>query len=77
MILIIDRAGFLSRIREAKKDIALNPEGDDVMYQDIRMHNLSQFSYPNNYYINHENKQIIILAIEFSKRDNLNFTGRK
>ncbi len=31
---------FLQRIREAKKHIALNPESDDIMYNDIRMHNL-------------------------------------
>lgn len=34
---------FLYRIREAKKYIAINPKGDDVMYQDIRMHNLINF----------------------------------
>lgn len=68
---------FLYRIREAKKYIALNTEGDDVMYQDIRMQNLYQFPYHIHYYIDHHNKQIIILAIEFSKRDNLNFTARK
>lgn len=68
---------FLFRIKEAKKYIALNPEGDDVMYQDIRMHNLYQFPYQIHYYIDHKNKLIIILAVEFSKRDNLNFTSRK
>jgi hypothetical protein len=68
---------FLYRIREAKNYIALNPKGDDVMYQDIRMHNLYQSPYHIHYYIDHDNKQIIILAVEFSKRGNLNFTGRK
>ena len=68
---------FIARIREAIKYIALNPEGDDVMYLDIRMHNLHQFPYHIHYFIDYENKQIVILAIEFSKRNNLNFSGRK
>lgn len=68
---------FLLRIREATKYIALNPEGDDVMYLDIRMHNLYQFPYHIHYYVDHDSKQIIILAVEFSKRDNLNFSSRK
>jgi plasmid stabilization system protein ParE len=68
---------FLFRIREAKIYIALNPEGDDVMYQDIRMHNLYQFPYHIHYYVDHNKKQIVILAVEFSKRENLNFTSRK
>lgn len=68
---------FLYWIWEAKKFIALNPEGDDVMYNDIRMHNLYQFPYHIHYYIDQNNKQIIILAIEFSKRKNLNFNRRK
>jgi hypothetical protein len=68
---------FLYRIREAKKYISLNPQGDDIMYNDIRMHNLYQFPYHIHYYIDHNNKQIIILAVAFSKRENLNFYRRK
>lgn len=68
---------FLFRIREAKKYIALNPEGDDVMYNQIRMHRLHQFPYHIHYFIDLNKKQIIILAIEFSKRNNLDFTFRK
>lgn len=67
---------FLYRVREAKKYIALNPQGDDIMYREIRMHNLNQFPYHIHYYIDNKNKQIIILAIAFSKRDNLNFSKR-
>lgn len=68
---------FLSRIREAKKYIALNPDADDVMYNKIRMHKLHQFPYHVHYFVDNENKQIVILAVEFSKRNNLNFTSRK
>jgi plasmid stabilization system protein ParE len=68
---------FLFRIREAKNYIALNPMGDDVMYNEIRMHNLQQFPYHIHYYIDENNNQIIILAVEFSKREDLNFEKRK
>lgn len=68
---------FLFRIREAKKYISLNHEGDDVMYNKIRMQNIYQFPYHIHYYIDNDLKQIVILAIEFSKRDNLDFTKRK
>lgn len=68
---------FISRIREAKKYIALNPDADDVMYNPIRMHKLNQFPYHIHYFVDHENIQVVILAVEFSKRDNLNFTSRK
>ena len=68
---------FLSRIREAKKYITLNPDADDVMYNQIRMHKLHQFPYHIHYFVDNENKQVVILAVEFSKRDNLNFTARK
>jgi mRNA-degrading endonuclease RelE of RelBE toxin-antitoxin system len=68
---------FLFRIREAKKYIALNIEGDDVMYKDVRMHNMYQFPYHIHYYIDKENKQVVILSVAFSKRENLNFTERK
>jgi hypothetical protein len=42
---------FLFRIREAKKYISLNPEGDDVMYNKIRMHKIYQFPYHLHYYV--------------------------
>nr|WP_315197916.1 type II toxin-antitoxin system RelE/ParE family toxin [uncultured Flavobacterium sp.] len=67
---------FVSRIREAKKFIEQNPMGDDVMYKDIRMHNIRQFPYHIHYYLNVDNKQIVILAIAFSKREDLDFSRR-
>ena len=68
---------FLFRIREAKNFIASNPEGNDIMYNEIRMHNLYQFPYHIHYYIDLNNKQIVILAVAFSKRENINFIKRK
>jgi plasmid stabilization system protein ParE len=67
---------FLFRIREAKKYISLNIQGDDVMYKEIRMHNLYQFPYHVHYYIDHKNQQIVILAVAFSKREDLDFSSR-
>ena len=67
----------LFRIREAKKYIALNVEGDDVMYKDVRLHNINQFPYHIHYFIDQENKQIVILSVAFSKRKNIDFSDRK
>ncbi|MFY7811976.1 MAG: type II toxin-antitoxin system RelE/ParE family toxin [Flavobacterium sp.] len=67
---------FLLRIREAKKFISLSPYGDDIVYKNIRIHNLKQFPYQIHYYIDENKKQIVILAIIFSKRKNLDFSDR-
>ncbi len=44
---------FLLRIREAKKYITINLEGDDIMYNDIRIHNLYQVIISNTNYTNY------------------------
>lgn len=67
---------FVSRIREGKKYIEQNPLGDDVMYKNIRMHNIRQFPYHIHYYLDVDNKKIVVLAIAFSKREDLNFSKR-
>lgn len=67
---------FLNRIREAEEYILQNPFGDDVMYQQIRMHNLKQVPYHIHFFVDDENKKIVILAVVFSKRENLNFSDR-
>lgn len=68
---------FLFRIKEAKNYIVNNPEADDVMHKEIRMHNLYQFPYHIHYFVDHKNEQIVVLAVAFSKRENLNFIRRK
>ncbi len=67
---------FIFRIREGKQYISQNPQGDDIMYKEIRMHNIRQFPYHIHYQIQKDKKQILILAIEFSKRNNLDFSHR-
>ncbi len=67
---------FLFRIKEAKNYILNNQEADDVMYNEIRMHNLYQFPYHIHYFVDLKNEQIVILAVAFSKRENLNFNKR-
>jgi plasmid stabilization system protein ParE len=67
---------FVSRVREAKKYIEQNPLGDDVMYKNIRMHYIRQFPYHIHYYLDADNKQIVILAIAFSKGMDLDFSRR-
>ena len=67
---------FLNRVKESEKYISQNPFGDDVMYKQIRMHNLKQFPYHIHYFVDDENKKIVFLAVTFSKRENLNFSDR-
>ncbi|HNQ26498.1 MAG TPA: type II toxin-antitoxin system RelE/ParE family toxin [Aquaticitalea sp.] len=67
---------FIQRIREAKKNILQNPMGDDVMYKNIRMCMLRQFPYHIHYIVEEQNKTIVILAVFFAKRGNLDFSGR-
>ena len=67
---------FIVRIREGKNYITQNPYGDDIMYKQIRMHNIRQFPYHIHYQIIEDKMQILILAIEFSKREHLDFSNR-
>jgi plasmid stabilization system protein ParE len=67
---------FLARISEGKKFISQNPYADDVMYKNFRMHNIRQFPYHIHYQIFEDKKQVLIIAIEFSKRENLDFSNR-
>ncbi len=67
---------LIARIIEAEKYIALNPYADDVMYKAIRMHNIHQFPYHIHYQVLEDQKQIVVLAIQFSKRGDLDFSGR-
>lgn len=47
------------------------------MYNEIRLHNLYQFPYHIHYFVDLKNKQIVVLSVAFSKRENINFTQRK
>jgi hypothetical protein len=47
------------------------------MYKEIRTHNISQIPYHIHYQILEDKMQLLILAVEFSKRDNLDFSDRK
>jgi mRNA-degrading endonuclease RelE of RelBE toxin-antitoxin system len=67
---------FIFRIREGRNYIIHNPFADDVMYKEIRMHTIRQLPYLIHYQILEEKKQIVIFAIEFSKRANLDFSER-
>jgi plasmid stabilization system protein ParE len=68
---------FLFRIKEAKNYIYNNPEADDIMYKEIRMHSLYQFPYHIHYFVDNKNEQIVVLAVAFSKREDLNFIRRQ
>ncbi len=67
---------FLMRIREAKLFILENPNGNDVIYQDVRMHLIKQFPYHLHYFYDNDREVIVVIAVEFSKRENLDFTDR-
>lgn len=67
---------FLEWIKEASLFISENPNANDTMYRDIKMHLVKQFPYHLHYYIDVEKDIIVILAIEFAKRENLDFSDR-
>lgn len=68
---------FLIRIRETKSYISENPNGNDVIYQDVKMHLIKQFPYHLHYFLDEERTQIVVIAVQFGKRENLDFSERK
>lgn len=68
---------FLNRIRESKSFISESPNANDVIYQDIRIHLIKQFPYHLHYFFDVDRDVIVVLAVEFAKRDNLDFSDRK
>lgn len=67
---------FLERIKEARLFISENPNANDTMYRDIKMHLIKQFPYHLHYYIDEKIDLIVIIAIEFAKKENLDFSDR-
>ena len=67
---------FLERIKEARLFISENPNANDTLYRDIKMHLIKQFPYHLHYYFNEKINLIVIIAIEFAKRENLDFSER-
>lgn len=67
---------FLERIKEAKIFISENPLGNDISYKNVRTHLLKQFPYHVHYLIDESNCIIFIIAIEFAKRENVDFSER-
>lgn len=67
---------FLERIKEAKDFISESPNANDTMYRDIKMHLMKQFPYHLHYYFDEKIDLIVIIAIEFAKRENLDFSDR-
>jgi len=41
------------------------------------MHLLKQFPYHLHYFLDEEQNQIVVIAVEFAKRENLDFSERK
>lgn len=67
---------FLDRVKEGRIFISENPKANDVMYRNVRMHLLKQFPYHLHYYEEDERNKIVIIAVEFAIRENLDFTFR-
>lgn len=67
---------FLARIREAKIFISENPLANDIAYRNVRSHLIKQFPYQIHYIINEIDFEVIIIAIEFAKREDLDFFDR-
>jgi len=68
---------FLLRIRESKSFISESPNANDVIYEDVRMHLIKQFPYHLHYFLDEYRDVIVVIAVEFAKRENLDFYERK
>lgn len=68
---------FLKQVKESRVFISENPYAVDVMYKNIRMHLLKNFPYHLHYFIDETNNRLIVLAIEFGKKENLDVSDRK
>lgn len=68
---------FLLRIRESKLFISESPNANDVIYEDVRMHLIKQFPYHLHYFLDEDRDVIVVIAVEFAKRENLDFSDRK
>ena len=67
---------FLLRIRESKSFISESPKANDVIYQEVRMHLIKQFPYHLHYFFDEDRDVIVVIAVEFAKRENLDFSDR-
>lgn len=67
---------FLSRIKETKNFISENPLANDISYKNVRTHLLKQFPYQIHYIIDEANSNVFVIAIEFAKREDLDFSER-
>ena len=67
---------FLSRIREAKINIARSPTGFQVKYKTVRMYLVKQFPYQIHYFVDDTKEQIIILAIVHAYRNPGDYSNR-
>lgn len=67
---------FLEEIKRAKQFISENPYANDISYKNVRMYLLKKFPYHLHYILNENKKHIVIIAIEFGKRGDLNFSHR-
>lgn len=48
----------------------------DLIYQDVRMHLIKQFPYHLHYFYDDDREVIVVIAVEFGKRENLDFSER-
>ena len=68
---------FLDQFHIARNFISEFPYANDVMYgENIRLHFLKTFPYHIHYIINEEKKEVVILAVIFAKKGNLDFSER-
>ncbi|MPM79906.1 hypothetical protein SDC9_126949 [bioreactor metagenome] len=69
---------FLDEFHIAREFISKFPYANDVIYgENIRLHLLLKFPYHIHYVIDEERKQVIVLAVIFGKKGNIDFSRRK
>jgi len=67
---------FLERIKEAKFFLSKNPYANDFVYGWVRTYLLGQFPYHLHDYLDEEKRQVVVIAVAFAKKENIDFSDR-
>jgi len=67
---------FLERIKKAKVFLSKNPYANDFVYQPVRTYLLRPFPYHLHYYLDEEKRKVVVIAVAFAKRKNIDFSDR-
>lgn len=67
---------FVFRFKQAVTHIERTPVGFQIKYREVRTLMLKQFPYKIHYFIDNDNKQIVILAVVNAYRKPMDYSNR-